>query len=166
MDIKTAINKLESEISNPSCGLPDDIFYFISKITPLVNVDLLVKDSLARTLLAWRKDPIAGNGWHLPGGIVRFKETFGDRIQKVSELEIGDKDINFNPNPLAINQIIRKIGKTRGHFISILYKCTLSDNFKIDNRELTEEEPGYLMWHNSCPDNLLSLQREIYSEYV
>lgn len=38
------INKIEKKIENPSKGLPEDIFRFISRITPLINVDLLIQN--------------------------------------------------------------------------------------------------------------------------
>lgn len=42
----------------------------------MVNVDLLIKNvSSNETLLTWREDEYYGPGWHVPGGIVRFKET-------------------------------------------------------------------------------------------
>ena len=141
-------------------------FTFISKLTPLVNVDLLIQNNIKETLLAWREDPIAGNGWHIPGGIIRFKETFSERIKKVAKLEIGEHNIEFEKQPLEINQVIRKNGNTRGHFISILYRCKLSENFKIDNKALYENDPGYLKWHNSCPKEFLPLQHDIYSQYL
>ena len=163
MDI---IKQLESKIINASDGLPDEIFYFVSKITPLVNVDLLIQNDNEETLLAWREDPIAGNGWHIPGGIIRFKETFASRIEKVAVIEIGEHNIEYVKEPLSINQIIRKTGNTRGHFISMLFKCKLSENYKLDNKSLNHNEAGYLKWHNSCPKNLLPLQYEIYGQYL
>jgi ADP-ribose pyrophosphatase YjhB (NUDIX family) len=160
------IKQLENEIIDAPNGLPDKLFYFISKLTPLVNVDLLIQNDTKQTLLAWREDPIAGNGWHIPGGIIRFKETFSERIIKVAELEIGENNIEFENKPLEINEVIRKTGNTRGHFISMLYRCKLSKNFKIDNKNLYEHDPGYLKWHSSCPKELLPLQHEIYNQYL
>ena len=55
------------------------------ELTPLVNVDLLIKDS-GRTLLTWRDDEFYGPGWHIPGGILGFKERALDRLAKVAEL--------------------------------------------------------------------------------
>ena len=43
-----SLNKLlleiEHYIDDPREGLTEEIFYFISKLTPLVNVDLLIKN--------------------------------------------------------------------------------------------------------------------------
>jgi len=164
MNIADAIAILGKEAPDPSAGLPDEVFYYISKTTPLVNVDLLVKDENGRTLLSWRDDEYAGQGWHLPGGIIRFKETLEARLIKVAELEIGTR-VDFDPNPVAINQIIHNERDIRGHFISILYKCSLSGEFVPENKGLSITDAGYIMWHDSCPDNLLTLHG-IYRSFL
>jgi ADP-ribose pyrophosphatase YjhB (NUDIX family) len=164
ISISDAITALDKHVSAPSEGLPDDVFYYISRITPLVNVDLLIKDEKERILLSWRDDPLAGKGWHVPGGIVRFKETLETRVKKVAEIEIGT-NISFDPTPMAINQIIHPIHANRGHFISILYKCFLPNMFVPQNKGLAAEDNGYLMWHIKCPDNLIEAH-SIYSKYL
>src|SRR5208283_5853271 len=105
MNIEASIATLVEAVPEPSLGLPDSVFYYISRTTPLVNVDLLIKDEKGRTLLSWRNDQYAGMGWHIPGGIVRFKETLETRVQKVAEAEIGTA-VQFNPTPIALHQII------------------------------------------------------------
>ncbi len=163
MNINKAIAILEAEIFDPKIGLPDEIFQLVSRLTPLVNVDLLIRDENNRILLAWRDDQYAGKGWHVPGGIVRYKESLETRIQKTAEREIGAK-IQFNPEPIAINQLVCK-HKNRGHFISLLFECVLSSNFVPTNTNLLQNDPGYLSWHNTCPDNLISVH-EIYRKYI
>ena len=164
MNIADAITILDKEIANPQMGLPDEVFRFISRITPLINVDLLIKDESGRTLLSWRDDQYSGTGWHIPGGIIRFKETTKARIKNVAEAEIG-VEVKFDPNPIAINQIINNEWDIRGHFISILYKCSLSSAFILKNKDLKETNPGYLKWHESCPENLLKFH-DIYRKYL
>ena len=164
MTIKDAIVFLDKSVPDPKVGLPDEVFYFISRITPLINVDLLIKDERGRTLLAWRDDQHAGKGWHIPGGIIRFKETFETRIKEVAKSEIGT-EVKFDPNPIAINEIINEKRNTRGHFISILYKCSLPSTFIPENKGLKEIDPGFLKWHENCPDNLLEFH-EIYRKYL
>ncbi len=164
MNIADAIAILDKEVINPQIGLPDEVFYFISRITPLVNVDLLIKDENGRTLLSWRDEKYTGEGWHLPGGIVRFKETLETRVKKVAESEIG-AEVKFDPNPIAVNQIINKEQKIRGHFISILYKCSLPAAFVPENKGIFNTDPGYLTWHDTCPNNLLKFH-EIYRKFL
>jgi colanic acid biosynthesis protein WcaH len=162
MNITEAIEFLDKQVLDPSAGLPDEIFYYISRVTPLVNVDLLIKDERGRTLLSWRNDQYAGQGWHLPGGVVRFRETLETRVKKVAETEIGSP-VEFNPNPIAINQIICN-NKNRSHFISILYDCSLASDFVPQNKGLSSADAGYLKWHTGCPDDLLKFQ-EIYRKF-
>lgn len=164
MNINEAIEYLDKCAPNPTSGLPDEIFYFISRMTPLINVDLLIKDEKGRSLLGWRDDKYTGRGWHVLGGIIRFKETFETRIKKVAEIEVGVQ-VQFDPSPIAMNEIISKEGEIRGHFISLLYKCSLSSTFIPENKNLKETDPGFLRWHEKCPDDLLHWH-EIYRKYL
>lgn len=164
MNTDTAITTLLEAVPDPSKGLPDNVFYYISRTTPLVNVDLLIKDGKGRTLLSWRDDAHTGSGWHIPGGIVRFKEFFETRVKKVAEVEIG-ADIRFDPVPIAIHQIIREKHEIRGHFISLLFKCFLPETFIPENKGLSETDAGYLAWHEHCPQDLLPVQ-EFYRKYI
>lgn len=156
MGLKETINRLESSIGNPSEGLPEDIFLLISRLTPLVNVDLLVKNEQHHTLLTWRDDGYYPPGWHVPGGIIRFKETFADRVRAVAKNELG-AEVSYDPTPLAMHEIIHAERKIRGHFISYLYRCRLestpAENLKYRSNS---PNPGEWMWHPACPDNLIS----------
>ena len=165
MNIVEAIKCLKQKVPNPSKGLPEDLFYYISSTTPIINVDLLIKDKKERALLAWRDDQYAGKGWHVPGGVIRFKETIEERINEVARTEIGTLIDYYNPKPIAINEIFNHEREVRSHFISLLYKCSLPANFSLNNKESSRSNPGYLMWHKSCPDDLLKLQ-DIYRKYL
>jgi len=164
MNIADAIEVLGKNVKKPSYGLPDEVFYYISRNTPLVNVELLIKDENQRTLLSWRDDKYCGKGWHIPGGIVRFKETLETRVKKVAETEIGTV-VSFDPSPVTIKEIILHDRDIRGHFISFLYKCFLSSTFVPKNRGISHSDAGYLKWHDSCPDELLGFH-DIYREYI
>ena len=59
--------EVEQFIDDPKEGLTEEIFYFISKLTPLVNVDLLIKNELNETLLTWRDDKFYGQARHIQG---------------------------------------------------------------------------------------------------
>lgn len=165
MNIADAIAVLNKQVPNPSEGLPDELFFFISRMTPLVNVDLLIKDENGRTLLSWRNDQYAGKGWHVPGGIVRFKERLEERVKKVAQTEIGVSDISFDLTPVALNQLIHYEREIRSHFVSILYKCFLPSTFVPENKGLFLKDGGYLKWHDFCPNNLIKYH-EIYRKYI
>ena len=163
MKIAHAIKTLDSHTDKPEKGLPYDFFMFISRKTPIVNVDLLIKDKEGRTLLAWRNDKYSGAGWHVPGGIIRYKEKMEKRINEVAKLEIGTK-VKFNKEPLAINQIILN-QKERAHFISFLFYCAVKDGFVPANKGLKSGDAGYLKWHDKCPADLIKVHK-IYKKYM
>ena len=163
MDTRDAIRSLEGMIPDPSKGLPEGVFLFISRLTPMVNVDLLIKDEDGRTLLSWRDDEFHEPGWHVPGGIIRFKERWETRIGEVAEREIG-AEVKFDTVPMAINQLIVD-HDTRGHFISILFRCSLTKRRRLKNTGLAETDSGYLKWHDTCPANLIKVH-EIYRKYI
>ncbi len=165
VDIKQAISAIDSLIGDPSKGLPDDVFLFASRITPMVNVDLLIRNERGQTLLTWRDDGYWEAGWHVPGGIIRYKETIAQRIKAVAKTELG-AEVEFQPAPLAINEIIIADRRNRGHFMSLLYQCSL---IAVPDEGLQyksgEPLPDQWMWHDTCPENIIAVH-EIYRGYI
>lgn len=155
----------------PEKGLGEELFLTVSSLVPIVNVDLLVYNDKGQYMLTWRNDPHCGQGWHVPGGCIRFKETCADRIRKVAQKELGIKEIKFDAEPIKVFEIInheqREIENQneRGHFISLVYKCYAPSNFKIDEQLFKEGEVGYMQWFDQLPDNLLSIQ-SCYKEII
>jgi len=129
----------------------------------LINVDLLIKDEDGRTLLAWRDDEYAGTGWHVPGGIIRHREKIETRIKKVIESEIG-LPVKFEKEPMGIFELIHK-RKTRGHFISLLFRCKLSGKQILNKNGGVPKEVGFLEWHSGCPKDLIEVH-EIYRKFI
>lgn len=162
--LQEAVQFLEDQVPCPGDGLPDEIFYYISRVTPLVNVDLLVRNPDGRILLAWRNDIYCGQGWHIPGGIVRHQETFEERIRQVSMKELGVM-VDFDPTPLATNELIHYERKTRSHFISMLYDCRLPTGFLPDNTGRDRNAAGYLEWHGQFPDNMIHYHAAVYRKF-
>lgn len=179
--MKKIIDQLESLIKDPSKGLPEEVFLFVSRITPLINVDLLIKNEQNHTVLTWRDDGYYPPSWHIPGGIIRYKETISDRINAVAASELGAK-VKFKEDPLAINEIIHhdsynyvvnvcKIPlpsrRNRGHGISLLYACTLIGPLDEDLRyEKGIPKPGEWAWHKKCPNDIIPVHNEIYRRFI
>lgn len=163
-NVETAIDCLEKTIGDPARGLPEEVFLFISRITPLVNVDLLIKNEEGHVLLTWRDDGLYSPGWHVPGGILRCRETLTDRLHTVAANELG-ADITFDPKPLAVNELIEPVRKVRAHFVSFLYQCTLRRGPDEAWRfRQGSPAPGAWAWHSRCPDNLIACH-EVYRGY-
>lgn len=163
MDLSNMIKDIYEQIEEPNKGLPYEVFRFVSAITPMVNVDLLIIDDKNRILLAMRDDEFSGKVWHIPGGIIRFRETMEDRIQKTAQAEIGIK-VLCDMSPIAVNEIFSS-HEERGHFISFLFLCQLPNGFYIENQEVGKYDHGYLKWFAHCPDNFIECQRKAYIKY-
>ena len=159
--IAGSIAKLHRAIGDPRKGLPEHVFEFVSRITPLVNVDLWIQDPDYGTLLTWRDDEIYGSGWHVPGGIIRFKETTAERIKAVAREELGAEVIP-DPAPMLIHESISQ-RDTRGHFIALIYRCRLESALDENLRaSLESPERGQWRWHQVCPSNII----EVHAHYA
>ena len=44
MNIAEAIKCLREQVKNQPKGLPEDLFHYISSATPIINVELLIKN--------------------------------------------------------------------------------------------------------------------------
>ena len=164
-DLQRAVDELESLIPSPQQGLPEPVFRLLSRFTPLLSVDLLIKDVGGQTLLTWRHDEFYGPGWHVPGGIVRYKESAVHRIAEVARLELRAQ-VESEPVPLSIQEFIRPNRTDRGHIVSMLYRCRLLT--ALDDRlrfNLGIPSPGHWQWHSSCPKDLIQEQRP-YERYL
>lgn len=140
-------------------------FFLSAGFTPLVNVDLLIQDAAQQTLLTWRSDQFYGPGWHVPGGIIRYKETAADRIRAIAKHELG-ATVEFDPTPIVVLESILPQRFNRAHFISLLYKCRLTSD--LDERRRYSPEiplPDQWLWHERYPVNLIREQRA-YAAYL
>lgn len=142
-------------------GLPQEVFFLVSRLTPLVNVDLLIRNENGETLLTWRQDEFYGPGWHIPGGIVRFKETFAERIAAVARNELGCT-VEHDAAPVDLHEIMAPHRDVRGHFISLLFNCRLSSH-PNEVLKFSGGMPlnGQWQWHDRCPPDLIAVH-EIY----
>ena len=159
--IYNSIKLLEKYAQNLKKGLPEDIFYFVGRLTPYVNVDLIIRCPINGVLLTWRNDKFSGKGWHIPGGIIRFKEKIKERIKKVGKNELGIKIYKFK-GPIEINEIIVN-QKERSHFISLLFECYVQKKEKKKLDEIIKNNKN-MKFFKKKPKNFLKIQ-EIYKDY-
>jgi colanic acid biosynthesis protein WcaH len=153
-----AFAALDAWVGEPVDGLPLEFFLFLSRFTPIVNVDLLIQDDRRRTLLTWRQDETYGAGWHVPGGIIRYKETAEDRIRATARRELG-AEVAFDPQPIAVEPAIDPDRRERGHFISLVYRCRLLGPPNPALRYVQgEPRRDQWAWHTGCPPDLIAAQ--------
>ncbi len=156
--LRRSIEVLERAVGDPRRGLPEEVFRFVSRITPLINVDLLIQDDQSGTLLTWREDEFFGSGWHVPGGVIRYKESAADRIRACAAEELG-AEVSSETAPLLVVEATAP-HETRGHHVSLLFRCRLvgvPDETKRAGSGAISA--GQWRWHQRCPPDLLAVQR-------
>jgi len=158
-DLSHAVSLLKRAAGEPREGLPDEIFQFVSGITPLVNVDLLITDPVQGVLLTWRPTGNYPAGWHIPGGIIRLREKSDDRIRKVALTELS-VDVISSEGPIEITEMIHPEAETRVHFISLLYKVEIEGSLdaSLKWQSGAPTKPGQWHWHRNWPDNMYGPQ--------
>lgn len=164
-EIHTLAKRLNELVGNAREGLPLEIFHLLSSLTPMINVDLLIRNNHGQTLLTWRADEFYGPGWHVPGGIIRFKESAAQRIAAVAASELGCT-VASAPTPLLMREITNPHRDVRGHFISLLFACTLTSSPET-NLKFCAGMPkhGQWTWHDHCPQNLIQVH-EAYRPWI
>jgi len=158
----------DSKFSDQGMDLGTELFHLVSAVTPMINVDLLIQRErfgIRETLLVWREDEFY-RGWHLPGGVIRFKESMLNRVRLVGKEELG---ASFSKvcGPIEVSEKMNPTRNTRGHFIALLFKCEL-DNHLSEEPPLYEskvKKNGQWSWHEKVPDSFLT-QQEIYLKYI
>ena len=169
MDITRAIDSLKDEIKNngivPERGLGTELFLFLSTLTPIINVDILVTDRNNRVLLAWRDDVHAGRGWHIPGSCIRFRETFEQSIERCAREELGT-EVQFYREPIKCYEFhsdtLRKgldDQNERAHFVTLVFACKVQKDYRINNEGRLNNEAGYLKWFDTIPEDILPVHR-------
>ena len=169
-DSKLVVDMLRGLDLEASEGLDESLFLLVSSLVPLPNVDLLVTNDKGQILLSYRDDEYYGQSWHIPGGCLKFYETFEHCITTTSERELGCI-VSFDKEPLSVKNVIRGPNESqahpneRGHNVAILFKCYLPNGFVINNREKSPSDNGFLQWFDKLPDNFLAIQY-IFKDYL
>jgi len=117
---------LLKKIENPQLGLPQSVFDALVKVVPFVSCELIIVNKEG-ILLTWREDKW-WKGWHFPGGLMRYKESFEKRIQQTAFLELG---IQIKKYEFLFP--INYLNSPRNHGISLIYLCT-TDMIPNDGR--------------------------------
>jgi len=69
--------------------LPDETFKSVIQSTPLISIDLIVRNEQGEVLLGKRVNAPAKGYWFVPGGRVRKNETLDDAFVRLVKEELG-----------------------------------------------------------------------------
>ena len=153
--IRNLFNQLDA-----SKGIGESLFLSISQLTPIVNVDLILRNSENNSiLLTWRDDHYYGPGWHIPGGVLRYKERLVERVQKVAKNELNIDLNNFEF--LGNHEMFNNTRNIRGHFVSFVYQKVINFNPPSHLKAGPEPKNGQWKWFVNCPKNFIFNQRAL-----
>ena len=124
--------------------LPIETFKTIVASTPLVSIDLVVRNSEGEVLLGQRLNRPAQGYWFVPGGRILKGETFDDAFERLTEVELGVEI------PLA-----------RANFLGA-YQHFYEDNFSGDDFSTHYVVLGYELILDVPLDSLPRLQHGHY----
>jgi colanic acid biosynthesis protein WcaH len=66
----------------------DDNIKVIEK-TPLVSIDLVIRNERQQVLLGYRTNRPAQHYWFVPGGRIRKNERLQDALKRITQVEVG-----------------------------------------------------------------------------
>ncbi len=72
-------------------SLDHETFAHIVEYTPLIAIDLIIKDSDGRVLLGRRVNAPAKDSWFVPGGRIYKNETISEAFSRIFLSETGDE---------------------------------------------------------------------------
>lgn len=164
MGLDDHIAAIDAAVGDATKGLPEPVFRLIGRLTPVMNVDLLIRNDRRETLLTWRHDDLYV-GWHIPGGVVRFKERMAHRVAEVARTELG-ATVSMRGEAAAINEIITHARDARGHFVSFLFACELTSALD-ETRRYRGGSPkhGEWAWHPSYPPDMID-SHAVYRRFI
>ena len=71
--------------------LDEQTFKLVVASTPLVSIDLIIRNSKGQILLGQRTNRPAQGFWFVPGGRICKDETFELAFQRLTEIELGEE---------------------------------------------------------------------------
>lgn len=135
---------LLKKIDKPHEGLPQLVFDALCKIVLFVACELVIINK-NKILLIWRNDKW-WRGWHFPGGLMRYRESFDERINQVASNELGINIINHKfLFPINYHQSVR------GPVVSLVFLCA------------TEMNPAHGKFFEKMPRNIITSHKELWN---
>ncbi len=141
-----SLKNIISKIKNPERGIEQEVFDILCKIITHLACELIVINRRKEILLTFRQDKI-WQGWHFPGGLLRYREAFKSRLEQVAKLELQTK-LKTAKFLFPINYVKSQ----RGHDVSLVFLCELKG------------EPKTGQWFKQMPKNIIPEHRALWKK--
>jgi len=80
---------MTNEMEKTPIRLERETYRRVVELTPLVSLDLVVRDRVGRVLVGYRRNKPAQGYWFVPGGRVGKNETRREAFGRLTALELG-----------------------------------------------------------------------------
>ncbi|MFH4484129.1 GDP-mannose mannosyl hydrolase [Vibrio diabolicus] len=121
-------------------------FKIVVESTPLVSIDLVVRNKQGHVLLGERTNRPAHGYWFVPGGRILKDETFEQAFKRLTKIELGTEltlsEAKFiGPYEHHYDDNFSGAGFST-HYVVLGYEVTLN----IDTGDLPKEQHGAYKW--------------------
>ena len=112
----------------------------IIKATPLVSVDLIIRNPSKMVLLGKRTNRPAKGYWFVPGGRIIKNETINQALKRISEVEVGLDLSAEAPSLLGAydhiyeDNFLNVIG-INTHYVALAFTITLKQEIEVKSDE-------------------------------
>jgi colanic acid biosynthesis protein WcaH len=108
----------------------------IIKATPLVSVDLVIKNPSKKVLLGKRNNRPAKGYWFVPGGRIIKNETINQALKRISKVEVGLDLSTESPRLLgAFDHIYEdnflNVTGINTHYVALAFAITLKQEIEV-----------------------------------
>lgn len=122
--------------------LPADKFRSIIELTPLVSIDLVVKNAQGEYLLGLRTNRPAQNFWFVPGGRIQKGESLAVAFKRLTKQELG-KELSIEQAKLLgpfdhfYDDCVFD-SETSTHYIAIAYELIIDQPISPPDQQHSE----------------------------
>ncbi|MCW8194198.1 GDP-mannose mannosyl hydrolase [Proteobacteria bacterium 005FR1] len=133
--------------------LDKDVFTTVVESTPLVSIDLIVRDSRGRILLGKRLNRPAQGFWFVPGGRVLKNESLDQAFIRLTEAELGQRFERGQAQPIGVFEHFYDDGAVEEgvstHYVVLGYLLPADD---LADRSLPSDQHTEYCWWS--PENM------------
>lgn len=116
--------------------LEKNIFSSIIENTPLISIDLIVRNQSNEILLGERLNKPAKSYWFVPGGRIYKDESINDAFSRISEDEIGIKSDIENAKFLGVYQHLYEDNVFNDnfstHYVVLGFELVIEEKLSLD----------------------------------
>ncbi|MEP1554808.1 GDP-mannose mannosyl hydrolase [Paraglaciecola sp.] len=125
--------------------LDKETFSNVIESTPLVSIDLVVKNSIGQALLGKRLNRPAKDSWFVPGGRILKNESMAEAFKRLTHDELGQELVITQAELLGVYDHFYEDNvfgdKFTTHYVVIAYVLILDE--ELDNLPLDIQHGGY-----------------------